>query len=51
MNIVHHDFDLHFQGHTFLNVFIWKTVRASEKYAQACHLERLIFAIEWDHYV
>ena len=30
-NVVHHDLDLHFQGHDIWNVNISKTVRASEK--------------------
>ena len=32
-NVVHHhDFDLHFHGHKFWNVNIWKTVKNREKY-------------------
>ena len=30
-NVVHHDFDLHFQVYKFLNVNISKMARASEK--------------------
>ena len=31
MTIVHHDLDLHCQGHEFLNLNISKTVKASKK--------------------
>ena len=31
-NVVSHDLYLHFQGHEFGNVNIFKTVRASEKH-------------------
>ena len=32
-NAVHHDLDLHFQGHTIRNASIWKTDREGEKYS------------------
>ena len=35
-NVLYHDLDLHFQGHTLLNVNISKTVRASGKKSVMC---------------
>ena len=47
-NVVHHDLDLHFQGHDFWNVNMWKMVRTSEKYSRVtfiCHQMELIWML------
>ena len=42
-NVVHHDLDLQFQGHEFLNGKISKTVTASKKCSRMTYIEVDIF--------
>ena len=38
-NVARHDFNLQFLGHEFLNVNIWKTVIAREKFSSMTFIE------------